>query len=99
MNKHELGKEQGIGVQELQEFRSQELPESARQSPFSATPELLQLLNSYLFGLLNRAASLQIEFYGNGHPAGIDNRPVGWWAVGADVRDRGTPNGIQSPYL
>jgi hypothetical protein len=36
-----------IGVQELQEFRSQELPESARPSPFSATPELLQLLNSY----------------------------------------------------
>jgi hypothetical protein len=41
MNKHESGKEQGIGVQELQEFRIQELPESAKLSSFSGTPELL----------------------------------------------------------
>ena len=67
--------------------------------PHPGTPELLSTPELFLFGLLNRAASLQIEFYGNGHPARLDDRPVGRWAVGADVRYRGTPNGIQSPYL
>jgi hypothetical protein len=44
MNKHELGKEQGIGVQE---FRSSGATGVLEAKPHSATPELLQLLNSF----------------------------------------------------